>query len=362
MKRNGKINTGLSELYVAKLTKQPGPKVPLAAQMRKITSVLFPFFGFLALICWLASPASRAQTPADSSLLTSRKKPAIQKSGRKSGLSSVLPVDAPLAKSASNSGSDALATDDLPDLGLKVIAPKKKKKGPKPVSNYARNEYEGVPITHVVNKIGAGERVTTEEFFVLKDYQVPSPYAKDVYWYDERAGRVTTSVIKDKEYAQILHGPYRKFVGEALIEEGYYFVGTKHGRWESFYPDFTLKDKQHFAHGFPNDSRMTYYDEAKKKIKEILPVQYGKVTGLYRSFYEGGQLQEEGRFDDSVKVGLWREYHQFGSGGRTKKDTQYGKDKWDAAEPVVLREYDSKGKVIYDNKARKKEESEEEEF
>lgn len=332
--------------------------------MRKIPQAIFLFSGLLTLIGWVGPWSVFAQTTADSSVLSSRKKPVIEKSGRKSGLSSVLPIGLPLAKAAPDAGTggDALESDDLPDLGLKIAAPKKKKKGPKPVSNYARNDYEGLPIAHVVNKIGAGQRVTTEEFFVLKTYQAPSPYVKEIYWYDERAGRVTTSVIKDKEYAQILHGPYRKFVGEALIEEGYYFVGTKHGRWESFYPDFTLKDKLQFEHGFPKESVLTYYDEAKKKLKTILPKQYGKVMGLYRSFYEGGQLQEEGRFDDSVKVGIWREYHQFGSGGRTKKDTQYGKDKWDAAEPVVLREYDNKGKIIYDNKARKKEESEEEEF
>lgn len=330
--------------------------------MRKIPQAISLFSAFLMLLLGALPTASFGQTAADSSVLSSRKKPVIQKSGRKSGLAAALPLDLPLAKAAQTTETDALATDDLPDLGLKIIAPKKKKKGPKPVNKYLRNEYEGVPVEHVVNKIGAGERVTTEEFFVLKTYQVPSPYVKDIYWYDERAGRVTSSVIKDKEYAQILHGPYRKFVGEALIEEGYYFVGTKHGRWESFYPDFTLKDKQQFEQGFPKESVLTYYDEAKKKLKSILPKQYGKVTGLYRSFYEGGQLQEEGRFDDSVKVGLWREYHQFGSGGRTRKDTQYGKDKWDAAEPVVLREYDNRGKVTYDNKSRKKEETEEEEF
>lgn len=324
--------------------------------MRKIPLI----YGWLGTLLLASATQGQVPTPADSTLLTSRQKPTVQKTGRRSGLSSVLPLDVSALRS--EPGPDALDADELPDLGLKVASPKKKKKGPKPVSPYARSQYEGVPVAHVINKIGAGDRITTEEFFVLKTYQAPSPYVKEIYWYDVRASRVTTSVIKDKAYAQILHGPYRKHVGGALIEEGYYYLGTKHDRWETFFPDFTLKDKVHYERGFPKGSVLTYYDEAKKKLKSVVPIQYGKATGLYRSFYEGGQLQEEGRLDDSVRVGVWREYYQFGPGGRTKRDTQYGRDKWEQSEPVVLREYDEKGKLTFDNKTRRKEETEPDEF
>ncbi|MBC7892047.1 MAG: hypothetical protein H7Y12_07550, partial [Sphingobacteriaceae bacterium] len=52
---------------------------------------------------------------------------------------------------------------------------------------------------------------------------------------------------------------------------------------------------------------------------------------------------------------------QFGSGGRTKKELQYGKTKWEPAEPVVLREWDNRGKLVYENKNPKKQEEVEEE-
>ena len=75
-------------------------------------------------------------------------------------------------------------------------------------------------------------------------------------------------------------------------------------------------------------------------------------------FYNAGQLKEEGKFDDSVKVGRWREYHQFGTGGRLKKETLYAKDKFDATPAEVLVERDDKGKIIYEapKKVKKKEE------
>jgi antitoxin component YwqK of YwqJK toxin-antitoxin module len=77
------------------------------------------------------------------------------------------------------------------------------------------------------------------------------------------------------------------------------------------------KDK--YKNGFPAESHFSYYDKEQKKLKEVIPVKFGKVTGEYRAFYDGGQLKEEGKFEDSIKVGRWREYHQFGAMGRLKK-------------------------------------------
>jgi hypothetical protein len=61
-------------------------------------------------------------------------------------------------------------------------------------------------------------------------------------------------------------------------------------------------------------------------------------------------LKEDGRLDDSVKVGRWREYHEVGSGGRLKKEWKFGKDKFDTTEPELIQERDQQSKVIYQAK------------
>lgn len=315
------------------------------------------------LLC-LAAFGGYAQAVADSStVFTTSNKPIIQKTGRKTVLDE-LNTKKNAVKALINGekpGDETISADAPPDLGLKIQPEKKKRKKPGNTNSFLKSDYDGLAVTRIVNRFGQGDRITTEEFFVLKEFKQPSPYAKDVAWYDERAHRVTTVPIKDKAYAQILHGPYRRTVGEALMEEGTFHVGNKHGRWASYNADFTLRDKIRYEKGFPEDSYVNYYDEARTKVKEIVSKLYGHCTGDYREFYEGGQLKTEGKLDDSVRVGKWREYHQFGSGGRTKREIQYGRDKWDEAEPVVLREWDNRGKLTFENKNPKKAADEEEE-
>ena len=340
--------------------------------MRLFTTALL-----LAFVC-LGRTGAYAQ--ADTALTTS-KKPLIEKSNRKTVLDELkekkdkikgalsskenLKKAAAEAVSAGAGASTPLgefSTDELPkDLGLKLKTSRRKNRKKK-VNNFLRNDYEGIAVTRISNRLGSGDNVTVEDFFVLKTYQQPSPLVRDVYWFDYRAHRILATPIKDKNYAQILHGPYRRFKGERLEEEGFYYLGAKHGRWEKYGRDPDgdegLIDKQVYDKGFPGESVITYYDDAHTKVKEIVPKMFGKYTGLYRSFYEGGQLKEEGEMDDSVKVKIWREYYQFGSGRRTKKDTQYGRTKYEETEPLVLREYDNKGKLIYEYKGKAKKEEE----
>jgi hypothetical protein len=220
--------------------------------------------------------------------------------------------------------------------------------------------YEGLNVSRQVAQVGSGDRGTVYEFYVLRDDEDPSTYVRDIYWYDARGNRISSSARKETDNVQIMHGPYKKYVNEDLVEEGFYYAGAKHGRWEKYGKDFdgdwALVDKTYWNKGFPADSKISYYDASETKIKEVIPMHYGKVTGDYWAFFETGLLAEEGRFDDSTKIGRWKEYHKFGKGGRTKKVMQYGKDKYDTLEPYIITEYDNTGKVLYDNKTAKKEE------
>lgn len=300
-------------------------------------------------------------------LLTTDKKPQTDARAKKKGflgsVSEKLDINRNGKKVLTDDGK--LNNEAVPDLGLKAQKALEERKAStnSKANRVIKNEFEGMPVVRVVTNFGSGDRETVEEFYVLRDYQDPSLYLKTYTWYDSKLQRRSTSVIKDKEKARLLHGPYHRYVGDELVEEGFYFMGGKHGRWETygkdvFDTDYVLKDKQKWNKGFPAEATITYYDANKTKIKEVVPKMFGKVSGEYFAFYETGLLEAEGKFDDSLKVGRWREYHKFGSGGRLKKEIQYGKDKYEEFEPFTLREYDNKGKLIFENKEKKKVEEE----
>jgi antitoxin component YwqK of YwqJK toxin-antitoxin module len=237
-------------------------------------------------------------------------------------------------------------TEKLPDLGLKIKEARKREKERRRKKKLLHTEYEGLGIVKMVTSMGSGDRLTQIEFHVLKEFKQPSLYVPDPYWYDTRNRIVSKSAMKDKESALILHGPYKRYVAGNLIEEGNYYVGNKDGRWEMYDADFRLLDKSKWRRGFPAESVVSYYDSAHTKIKEVIPVQFGKRQGDYYKFYEGGQLMVKGQYDNDLPVKTWTEYYQFKR--QRKKITQYPARWFDEAEPVVLSEWDDKGKLIYE--------------
>ena len=190
-----------------------------------------------------------------------------------------------------------------------------------------------------------------EEINVVKfvEDESLSAYAQEIWWFDPNQSRIVNSSIKDNKTAQICHGPFKKIVNNVIVEQGFFYMGTKDGRWETFGPENELETKVYYERGFLAGSSISYHDEAKKKIKQVVPNFYGKTRGNYFSFYPSGNLKEDGKFDDSTRIGRWREYYEFGTGGRLKKEWRYGKDKFDTSEPILMVERDSQGKIIYQN-------------
>jgi len=231
------------------------------------------------------------------------------------------------------------------DLGKKIVKNAKKKLQP-------RDEYAGVKTEHKLGNYGSGVRMTVEEVNVVKyvEDEAMSPYALEIYTFDPSQSRVVSIPLKDAKNAQICHGPFQKYVNQKLVEEGFYFMGQKDGRWETYGQENELENKVYYEKGYTAGSIIHYYDAAKKNIKEVIPRFYGKIRGTYYSFYPNGGLKEDGRLDDSIKVGRWREYYEFGSGGRLKKEWRYGKDKFDLTEPVLIQERDQQSKVIFQSK------------
>jgi len=222
---------------------------------------------------------------------------------------------------------------------IKIVAPKKKK--------VKKNTFYGARTRKGYTKSGFGEKTVVELFYYLKVYEEPDQYVRDIYWYNFRKKKIIKSRRIDKKNAGILHGPYRKMLGETLLEEGVFYKGTKHARWTSWNRHDILQSKEKYYKGWPKQSKVAYFDRSRKQIKEIIPVHFGEKEGNYYAFYDTGNVAVRGEYHFDGKVGVWREY--YNARNRRKREVQYGKDPFDESfRPYILREWDDKGKLIYD--------------
>ena len=242
------------------------------------------------------------------------------------------------------------ATETLPDLGLKISKTfkdvKKEIKGLK--KDFNGKNYEGIKVQKQLIRQGSGNSLTFFEFYTLKEFTQPNPYNRRLFWFDHKVNRIVEGIGRDRETNDLMHGPYKKYLGDLIVEEGWYYLGTKDGRWESYDKNYNLLNKEYYERGFYQDSEISFYDEKQSKIKEVKPKLYGKVTGEYFYFYESGTLAEQGFMDDSIKINKWVEYYP--TGNRRKKETQYGKDCYDASfESYILYEYDEKGRITFES-------------
>ena len=226
----------------------------------------------------------------------------------------------------------------------KEEAPKKKKKPKKKV-------FYGIKTKKGFTRKGYGNRVTYELFYYLKKPQLPQTFVRDIYWYDFTRKEIRKTEKFDPSKGVLLHGPYEKRQGEILIEKGIYYKGTKHGRWLSYSPrDSVLTNKQKYYRGWPRESAVTYYDpRERKKMKEIIPIEFGEKEGYYYRFYENGQVAVMGEYHWDQKVGDSVEYYP---NSKRKKIITYPdrKDPFNTEiKPFVKAEWNDKGKEIYRN-------------
>ena len=170
-----------------------------------------------------------------------------------------------------------------------------------------------------------------------------------MYWYHIKKKKVLSTPIleKDKKFARLLHGPYLRKTAYNIIEDGIFYVGSKHGRWEKYDKNFILIEKIKYFRGWTRESMISYYDQDRKKIQEITPIQNGIKTGKFYRFYESGLLAEEGNYTEDQKTGTWVEFYEDRK--KRKRVTQYPKDPYDTeTKPVVVKEWDANGRLTFD--------------
>lgn len=217
-----------------------------------------------------------------------------------------------------------------------VTGPKKK---PKPKVFY------GLKTKRLYARKGKGTNVTIEIFYGLKTKESPPPFVKELYWYDFKRKEIRRSERFDATKGYLLHGPYRKMLGEVVLEEGIYFKGTKHGRWMKYTRDGLLDDKEKYYKGWPKESLVSYYDASRKQVKELIPVEYGEREGNYYMFHDNGVVAVQGEFRQNMRIGDWFENHP---NGRRKKIISYGTNPFDRKNrPYVKREWDENGRETY---------------
>ncbi len=248
---------------------------------------------------------------------------------------------------STNSAPVAVAADTAkPNIELTadttLVQVKKKKKRKK-----NKREFLGYRVKRGYTKYGSGNNTTIETFYYLPKYIEPSKYAPAKYYFNTRRKRIYKASTIDPKVARILHGPYKKMIGKKVVAEGYFYVGTRHLRWENYNRDFILLNKNHYEKGFPRDAIINYYDADRTKIKEVIPYAEGKLNGDYVMFHESGLRAWEGQYEDGKKVGIWIEYWPF----RNRKHYEYQYPETSDSEqfePFLYREWDRQNNIIYE--------------
>lgn len=208
--------------------------------------------------------------------------------------------------------------------------------------------FYGIKTRRGFTKTGFRQGQVVELFHTLKSFEEPPKYMRDFYWYDKRKRKLVNSLKTDPANALILHGHYEKKKGDVVLEEGYFYKGLKHGRWMKFNTRDILIDKKIYFRGWPEESKIRFYDEGKLRIKEVIPVHYGEMDGTYYAFHENGNVAVVGRYKYNHRIKLWREFYD---NKNTKREVSYPTKPFDFdTKPVIVKEWDKTGKLIYDRK------------
>jgi antitoxin component YwqK of YwqJK toxin-antitoxin module len=213
--------------------------------------------------------------------------------------------------------------------------------------------YFGIKTKSGILRTTAGDEVVSEYFRIISpDYLIKNPYQREVYFYEVKNRRIRVENYNDflarrkkGQLVYLLHGHYQKIREREVREEGYFYKGLKHSKWQEFDKAGILLEKLKYNLGLTEETKVSYYDEAETKVKEIIPYAHGRKQGKYARYYENGVLAQEGSYDNNEKVSLWREWYE---NRQRKQDIQYATKWWEPKEPTKLREWEASGKPIFD--------------
>jgi hypothetical protein len=310
--------------------------------MKLLSGVIANFFGymkniFLCFVFLFSNCITFAQI-RDSSLVKTDIKPVIDLGGKKKR--GVLGRVKGLEKFSALADTFTAVSKDLRSLELQ-----KNKKNSEP-----KNTFYGVKTKKFFRKWEEGRKVMIEIFYYLPDYESHG-YADEKYYFDTEKKTLVKGIPKEQEKAWLPHGPYERIEDGQTVEKGIFFLGLKHGRWETYSKSGYLISKDKFYRGYAKDAVFVWFDSEKKRVKEIIPYREGLKDGFYIRFHKSGVIAETGYYKYGAKIGQWVEYYDKKSTANHFRITQYGKDPFDKSfKPYIKKEWNDKGKMVIDAK------------
>lgn len=212
-----------------------------------------------------------------------------------------------------------------------------------------RSEYKGFKVKKSFIRTQKGKKNTVEKFHYLTETKLPPSHVQNKYFYLKDKRKIQATEKNTVVDAYMLHGHYEKEVNGEIVEEGYYYLGVKDGKWERFDKDFVLQEKLKYEKGFLKESQISYHDDKKTRIKEVIPIHNGVLNGDYYRFFPSTRLAEKGRYADGVKVGKWFEYYDREKQSR-KAEIMHRKNPFDENfQSYTLKAWDEKGKPTVNN-------------
>lgn len=120
-----------------------------------------------------------------------------------------------------------------------------------------------------------------------------------------------TTYLDDKK-----EGPFwRKSRKGYLAEKGTYKQNEKQGLWVEYYKNSQVKNQIHYDLGKRDGRMTTYYENGQKQSDGSFSK--GVLVGHWRYFYENGRLEREGDYvtppgPKPKRTGIWKKYYQNG--------------------------------------------------
>ena len=237
---------------------------------------------------------------------------------------------------------------DMPSLTLnQEQLTKEDKKSEYKEKRKKRKVFYGTKTKKIVLRKKKKDIFTFEIFHIPKVHQDPEKYIDMVYYYDYKDRDIKTISRRryKRELGPPLHGAYKFYLGNNLARSGSFYFGSKDSRWEIYGKNMLLIDKLKYYKGFPKESKITYWDNESKEIKDVIPIHYGFIEGVYLSYYTSGNIKERGQYKHGKKIKTWWEYYDKPHRSH-KKQTIYPENPSSEEKPYIKNQWNEDGKKI----------------
>ncbi len=151
--------------------------------------------------------------------------------------------------------------------------------------------------------------------------------AEEIYFYEIDSGNFKI-VLNAKQMAK--EGAVRLYHADSttIKAEGRVVKGKIDGLWRSYYEDGQIQSTITYKDGIADGVAFFYYDNEKQTTRVELTFQEDKVTGVYREFYENGNRKAMLNFTEGQPDGTAEFYYDSGVikiAGRYKNGAKEGK-------------------------------------